>query len=75
MEETLNIKYSKRKDKKGNISYITRCKYRMVRYADDFVIFAQNKEDIEALYDILDPYLEERGLELAPEKTRILPYS
>ena len=71
MEETLNIKYSKRRDKKGNISYVTRGKYRMVRYADDFVIFAQNKEDIEALYDILDPYLEERGLELAPEKTRI----
>jgi len=38
---------------------------------DDFVIFAQSKEDIEAIYDILNHYLEDRGLELAKEKTRI----
>ena len=71
MEETLKISYAKRKHKNGNISYITKGKYRMVRYADDFVIFAQSKEDIEAIYDILNPYLEDRGLELAKDKTRI----
>lgn len=71
MEERLKISYSRRKDKKGNISYVTKGKYRMVRYADDFVIFAQSKEDIVALYDILTPYLKDRGLELAEEKTRI----
>jgi RNA-directed DNA polymerase len=43
----------------------------MVRYADDFVIFTQNKEDIEALYDILNPYLNDRGLTLSKEKTKI----
>ena len=71
MEDILNISYARRKDKNGNISYITKGDYRMVRYADDFVIFAQNKKDIEALYGILNPYLKDRGLELAPEKTRI----
>ena len=33
----------------------------MVRYVDDFVIFAKSKKDIEAIYDILNPYLEDRG--------------
>jgi len=72
MEETLNITYSKVKNKKtGYVSYVTKGKYRMVRYADDFLIFAKSKEDIEALHDILDPYLKERGLTLAEDKTRI----
>ena len=43
----------------------------MIRYADDFVIFAKSKGDIEEIYDILNPYLKERGLELAEDKTRI----
>jgi RNA-directed DNA polymerase len=43
----------------------------MIRYADDFVILAKSREDIEALYDILNPYLEDRGLTLAEDKTRI----
>ena len=51
--------------------YETKGDYRVVRYADDFVIFAKSKEDIEAIPSILSPYLEERGLELAEDKTRI----
>ena len=70
MEEALNITYHER-TKNASVYYETKGKYRMVRYADDFVIFANSKEDIEAVYDILNPYLEERGLELAEEKTRI----
>ena len=71
MENILNITYRKKTRKDGYVSYVTQGKYRMVRYADDFVIFAQSKEDIEEVYDILKPYLEDRGLKLAEEKTRI----
>lgn len=52
-------------------TFITKGNYRVVRYADDFVIFASNRSDIERVYDILDPYLDERGLTLAEDKTRI----
>ena len=71
MEDILNITYYKNTDKNGNISYRTKGKYRMVRYADDFVILAKSRKDIEAIFDILNPYLEERGLKLAEDKTRI----
>ena len=71
MEKTLKISYSEIIRKDGYVFYESKGKYRMVRYADDFVIFAQSKEDIEALYDILNPYLINRGLKLADDKTQI----
>ena len=70
MEETLEISY-KELTRNDYVFYVTEGKYRMVRYADDFVIFAKTKEDIMAIYDILNPYLKDRGLELAEDKTRI----
>lgn len=74
MEQYLGISYKEiLRSKEGNpyIVFMTIGNYRMVRYADDFVIFAQNRKDIEEVYDILKPYLEERGLTLAEDKTRI----
>ena len=74
MEEYLNITYSKStKTARGKtyVTFETHGKYRMVRYADDFVIFAQNKKDIMEINEILKPYLEERGLSLALDKTKI----
>ena len=71
LEKQLNITYKEIHYKKGQ-SYQTKGNYRVVRYADDFVIFARTKTDIEKVWDILQPYLEERGLELAEEKTRIV---
>ena len=64
------ISYTNKKGEKIT-TYQTNGKYRVVRYADDFVIFAKTKEDIENIPYILEPYLEERGLELAEEKTNI----
>jgi len=75
MEDILNITYNKATRKNGDVIYITKGKYRMVRYADDFVIFAQNKEDIEAVPEILNSYLEDRGLTLAEDKTKIVHIS
>jgi len=71
MEKALNISYDKRKLRNGDMYYSTKGKYHLVRYADDFVIFAKSKEDIGAVHDILKDYLKERGLTLAEDKTRI----
>jgi len=71
MEKVLEISYRELIRKNGYVTYETKGKYRMVRYADDFVIFAQNKKDIEKVYEILNPYLKDRGLKLAEDKTRI----
>lgn len=74
LEKCLNITYKKQvENRKGSISvyYRTKGKYRVTRYADDFIIFAKNKEDIEMVPELLKPYLKERGLILAEDKTKI----
>ncbi len=42
----------------------------VVRYADDFVVFCETKEDAEKVIDLLRDWLATRGLRLANEKTR-----
>ena len=74
MEECLNISYRKKtsnRNGKPYTTYITQGKYRMTRYADDFVIFAKTEEDILKVPEILEPYLVKRGLTLAEDKTKI----
>ena len=45
----------------------------LVRYADDFVVFCESKEDAERVRDdVLPPWLARRGLRLSAEKTRIV---
>ena len=51
--------------------YKTKGNYRVVRYADDFLIFARSKEEIMKVESILKQYFEERGLILSEEKTFI----
>jgi RNA-directed DNA polymerase len=65
MDEALNIKY--KQNKKGYYNNFSR--YQIIRYADDFVVLCRNKKDAENVYKLLEPYLEERGLSLAPDKT------
>ena len=69
LEDCLNISYHKYHSNKGYTTFITHGKYRVVRYADDFLIFARNKEDIELIPNILKGYLDDRGLILSEEKT------
>jgi RNA-directed DNA polymerase len=45
--------------------------YGFIRYADDFIITAKSREDIEAIIPTLQEWLKERGLELNQEKTNI----
>jgi RNA-directed DNA polymerase len=46
-----------------------------VRYADDFAVFCESREDAEKVVNILTEWLKERGLVLSPEKTRIVHLS
>ncbi len=47
----------------------------MVRYAGDFVIFAQTEKTINKIFEILEHYLTKRGLVLAEDKTLIIHIS
>lgn len=47
----------------------------MCRYADDFVCAFRYQEDAERFYRVLPKRLGKYGLEVAPEKTRVLRFS
>ena len=46
----------------------------LVRYADDFIIMTEHEEEAKAVYEALKERLAKFGLELAEDKTRILPF-
>jgi RNA-directed DNA polymerase len=48
-------------------------RYGFIRYADDFVVTAESRTDIEAIVPIIEEWLQHRGLELNREKTKITP--
>ncbi len=64
MEKFLGVKYNNRGENYG--------KRLFCRYADDFVVFCETKEDAEKATAQLAEFLKIRGLEIAPEKTRIV---
>jgi group II intron reverse transcriptase/maturase len=47
----------------------------LIRYADDYVCAFQYREDAERFYRAMPKRLEKFGLQVAPEKTRILRFS
>lgn len=61
------VKYSVQGSSVGN--------RQLVRYADDFVVFCKTKEDAEESVEALTVWLQERGLTLSKEKTRIVHLS
>lgn len=72
MEEELGVNYRSKTDKKtGTVYHEVLDTKTVVRYSDDFVILCETKKEAESMYDKLKPYLEKRGLELAPDKTRV----
>ena len=46
-------------------------KYGYIRYCDDFVVTAQQREDLEYILPEIQQWLAERGLELNEEKTQM----
>lgn len=76
MEEEIGVNYRSKKEKKtGKVYHEVFDTKTVVRYADDFVIICETKEEAESMYDKLKPYLAKRGLELAPEKTKVIHIS
>lgn len=75
MEKEIGIKYRSKMDKKKGVIYNeidpSKTKIALVRYADDFVIMCETKKEAENMYEVLKPYLDKRGLELAPDKTKV----
>ncbi len=45
-----------------------------VRFADDFIIMFEYEEEAKAVYEFIKKRLAQFGLELAEDKTRILPF-
>ncbi|MBD0363939.1 MAG: group II intron reverse transcriptase/maturase [Coleofasciculus sp. C3-bin4] len=64
MEEALEVRYNNRGQLCG--------KRGLVKYADDFVVMCETREDAEAAVETLIPWLQERGLTFSQEKTRIV---
>ena len=50
---------------------MTRLSYRMVRYADDFVILCQSAEQAHAALEEVSAWVEANGLTLHPDKTHV----
>lgn len=66
MEQALGIRYNSQ----GGIH--RDCKRAVVRYADDFVVFTETKQDAVEAKKELGAWLAERGLSFSPQKTRIV---
>jgi RNA-directed DNA polymerase len=47
---------------------------RFVRYADDFLLFAKSKEDIQNAASLSKSKLTELGLEISKEKTKVVDF-
>ena len=47
----------------------------MMRYADDAVIICELKEDAERIYKVLGARFDKYGLQIHPEKTRLLDFT
>jgi RNA-directed DNA polymerase len=45
--------------------------FRMVRYADDFVVLCQSREEAEAALALIRQWVSDNGLRLHPDKTRV----
>ncbi len=64
LEKTLGVLWNKQGRNTGNRA--------VVRYADDFVVCCETREDAEKVIDLLREWLAIRGLRLSDEKTRIV---
>ncbi len=73
MEEALGIKYrwNKNPRSKQGGSWLNTSRVAIIRYADDFVILTESKEDAELARTTIEEWLSKMGLELSKEKTKI----
>ena len=67
LEKHIGVKYNNRGESTGERI--------LVRYADDFVILCESKDDALKAQEITEEWLKTRGLELSKEKTKIVHIS
>jgi RNA-directed DNA polymerase len=71
-EHTRTREYTVKSGKEaGRVTRHVRPRYGFVRYADDFIITAETREDIEAILPAVESWLAERGLRLNQSKSQI----
>ncbi len=63
------------RQRKSNGMVVYNPKINFIRYADDFVVTGDSAETLDRVKEIVVEFLAERGLELSPEKTRIVHIS
>lgn len=66
----LNVYWRSKVKKTFGVKYNSH-KVHMVRFADDFIVTASDKETLEVIKQMLESFLRERGLTLSMEKTVI----
>ena len=71
LDDYLSSYYTKRNHEIVSESFVPHGNYCTVRCANDFMIFARSKEEIDEFYNIFNNYLEEHGLILAENETKI----
>ena len=72
LEQRLTERIRKRK---SNGLVVYNPKINLIRYADDFVVTGDSPETLARAKEVVVEFLAERGLELSPEKTRIVELS
>jgi RNA-directed DNA polymerase len=72
LEDRLTERIRKRK---SNGVVVYNPKINLIRYADDFVVTGDSPETLAKVKEVVVEFLAERGLELSPEKTRIVELS
>ena len=72
LEHKLKVNIRKRKSN-GRVAY--QPKINLIRYADDFVVTGDSPATLAMVKELVVEFLTERGLELSPEKTRIVALS
>lgn len=70
LEDLLLNRYSTSSTGHYNPNY-NKHKVHLCRYADDFIVTADNKETLAEIKEIIGEFLEDRGLKLSEEKTVI----
>ncbi len=73
LEHRLADRIRQRKTTNGKVVYNP--KINLIRYADDLVVTGDSPETLTKVKEVVVEFLAERGLELSPEKTRIVPLS
>jgi RNA-directed DNA polymerase len=63
------------RQRKSNGVVVHNPKINFIRYADDFVVTGDSAETLDRAKAVVVEFLAERGLELSPEKTRIVHIS